>query len=282
MSQSDRTPEVRIIATDLDGTLLRSDGSISERTLEALAAAEKAGITVVFVTGRPVRWMEQLFSHVAGHGIAILSNGALIWDVGADRPLAERPIPASTLLEACSLLRTAVPDLLFGFERLEGLSIEENFLGTFTGTFAAHEGPLEEIAGAPALKLLARSKDGDPEALKTAAQLAAGHLVEITGSTRSPLLEMSALGVTKATTLDQWCRRLGYTAENVIAFGDMPNDLAMLGWAGRSYAMANAHPSVIAVATDVAASNDDDGVAEVIELLLAAAPHREASLPDRQ
>ncbi|MGN6160709.1 MAG: Cof-type HAD-IIB family hydrolase [Marmoricola sp.] len=262
-------PDVRVIATDLDGTLLRSDGTISDRTLAALTAAEDAGITVVFVTGRPVRWMEDLFGHVGSHGIAILSNGALVWDVAGDKPILERPIAPETLVEACAVLRDAAPGLLFGFERLEGLSVEATFLGKFTGTFAAREGLLEEISGAPALKLLARLHDGDPDDLKQRAIKAAGHLLEITGSTRSPLLEMSARGVTKATTLDTWCRDRGWTRDNVIAFGDMPNDLDMLGWAGTSYAMANAHPTVTAVATHRTASNDEDGVAVVIETLLA-------------
>ncbi|GAC1382175.1 MAG: HAD family hydrolase [Marmoricola sp.] len=265
MNQAD----VRVIATDLDGTLLRSDSSISDRTLAALAAAEDAGITVVFVTGRPVRWMEDLFAHVGAHSVAILSNGALVWDVAEHRPITERPIEVDVLREACASLRHAVPGLLFGFERLDGLSVEKTFLGQFTGTFAAREGTLEEIWTTPALKLLARLEGGDPEDLKRRADAAVGGLVEITGSTRSPLLEMSAQGVTKATTLDMWCRDRDWTAANVIAFGDMPNDLAMLGWAGRSYAMSNAHPSVLEVATDVAASNDEDGVAAVIEQLLA-------------
>lgn len=257
-----------MIATDLDGTLLRSDGTISPRTLAALKAAEGAGITVVFVTGRPVRWMEDLFAHVGTHGIAILSNGALIWDVAGDRPIAERPIEPATLLEACALLREAIPGLAFGFERLAGLSVEATFLGKFTGAVAAREGLLEEIADAPALKLLARLADGDPDEVRAAARKAAGHLLEITGSMKTPLLEMSALGVTKATTLDAWCREREWTSENVIAFGDMPNDLDMLSWAGTSYAMANAHPTVIAAASHRTTSNDEDGVADVIEHLL--------------
>lgn len=257
-----------MIATDLDGTLLSSDGAISARTLAALEAAENAGITVVFVTGRPVRWMEDLFGHVGSHGIAILSNGALVWDVAGDRPILERPIAPQTLVEACALLREAAPGLLFGFERLSGLSVEATFLGKFTGAFAVREGVLAEIAEEPALKLLARLQEGEPEQLKEQARTAAGHLLEITGSTKSPLLEMSALGVTKATTLDLWCAERGWTADNVIAFGDMPNDLDMLSWAGTSYAMDNAHPTVIKAASHRTASNDDDGVAQVIEALL--------------
>lgn len=261
-------PDVRVIATDLDGTLLRSDSTISERTLAALEAAEQAGIAVVFVTGRPVRWMDDLFAHVGAHGVAILSNGALVWDVAKSRPIAEHPIAPATLSAACAALREVAPGMMFGFERLDGLAVEAQFLGKHTGAFAARAGTLEEISADPALKFLARLPDGDPDELKKAAIRAAGHLVEVTGSTKSPLLEMSALGVTKATTLEEWCRGLGYTAANVVAFGDMPNDLDMLSWAGTSYAMANAHPSVKAVATSETASNDDDGVARVIEGLL--------------
>ena len=147
MNQAD----VRVIATDLDGTLLRSDSSISERTLAALAAAEDAGITVVFVTGRPVRWMEDLFAHVGAHSVAILSNGALVWDVANHRPITERPIEVDVLRETCGALRAAVPDLLFGFERLEGLSVEATFLGKFTGTFAARAANSPKVAFFPVL-----------------------------------------------------------------------------------------------------------------------------------
>lgn len=260
--------DVRVIATDLDGTLLRSDSTISDRTLKALEAAERAGITVVFVTGRPVRWMEDLFAHVGAHGVAILSNGALVWDVAKAEPIAQRLIAPDVLVEACTALREVEPDLLFGIERIEGMAAEYDFLGEFAGRWAVREGSIEEIADEPALKLLGRLEAGDPDELRHAAHNVAGHLLEITGSMKTPLLEMSALGVTKATTLDEWCQGLGYTAENVVAFGDMPNDLDMLAWAGRSYAMANAHASVRAAATYEATSNDDDGVARIIEQLL--------------
>lgn len=260
--------DVRVIATDLDGTLLSSEGTVSDRTLKALEAAEHAGITVVFVTGRPVRWMKDLFAHVGSHGVAILSNGALIWDVAKDQPIAQRLIEPAVLLEACAALREVVPDLLFGMERLEGMAAEYGFLGEFAGKWAVREGSIEEIADEPALKLLGRLKQGDPDELRQRALGAAGHLVEITGSMKTPLLEMSALGVTKATTLDDWCRGLGLTSANVVAFGDMPNDLDMLSWAGTSYAMDNAHPAVKEIATRTTASNDEDGVARIIEQLL--------------
>ena len=78
------------------------------------------------------------------------------------------------------------------------------------------------------------------------------------------LVEISAAGVTKAAALARVCDRLGIDAADVVAFGDMPNDLALLAWAGTSYAVSNAHPSVLAAADHVTASNDEDGVAEAL------------------
>lgn len=78
---------------------------------------------------------------------------------------------------------------------------------------------------------------------------------------------MSARGVTKATTLSQLCTELAIAPEEVVAFGDMPNDVPMLQWAGSSYAMANAHPTVRQVADHVAPANDLDGVATTLARL---------------
>jgi len=81
-------------------------------------------------------------------------------------------------------------------------------------------------------------------------------------------MEISARGVTKGGGLAALCARLGGAQEEVVAFGDMPSDLAMLTWAGTSYAVANAHPSVLEAADHVAPSNDDDGVASVLAELV--------------
>jgi len=83
-------------------------------------------------------------------------------------------------------------------------------------------------------------------------------------------VELSAVGVNKAAALAELCHELGFDAAEVIAFGDFPNDLPMLAWAGRSVAVANAHPDVIDEADEVTASNDEDGVAMVLETLAPA------------
>ena len=100
---------LKLVATDLDGTLLRSDGTVSARTRVALTAVEERGVTVVFVTGRPVRWMESLWEHVGDHGLAICSNGGIVYDVAAHAVRTARPIPPGTGLEVARLVRQELP-----------------------------------------------------------------------------------------------------------------------------------------------------------------------------
>ncbi|WP_310961624.1 Cof-type HAD-IIB family hydrolase [Nocardioides terrisoli] len=261
---------IGLVATDLDGTLVRSDGSVGERTRRALARAEDAGIVVVFVTGRPLRWAREVFEHVGSHGLAIVSNGALVWDVAADAPYLERAIDPAVGLEVCALIRSAVPGSTFAVETAAaGIALEPEFLERHPVPDGARRGPLEEILDAPALKLLARHERLAPQEFWDRAAAAVGDRAVITWSSATTLLEISAAGVTKATTLALLAEQHGLGPGQVAAFGDMPNDIPLLEWAGTSYAMANAHPTVIAVADRVVASNDDEGVAQVLEDLLA-------------
>ncbi|MCW2757618.1 MAG: HAD-superfamily hydrolase, subfamily [Nocardioidaceae bacterium] len=259
---------VRLVATDLDGTLLDPDGKVTERTRDALVAVEEAGIAVVFVTGRPLRWAEEVFEHVGGHGLAILSNGAVVWDVAASALRTLRAIDPVAGLEVAALIREAVPGSAFAVEQLSGISLEPGFMARSTNAELGRRGPLPTIFDGPAVKLLARHEDLDPQEFWDRAMAAVGDRVVVTWSSTSALLEISAAGVTKATTLALLCAERGIAADEVLAIGDMPNDIALLEWAGTSYAMGNAHPTVTAVADHVAAGNDDDGVARVLEGLL--------------
>ncbi|RNL81404.1 Cof-type HAD-IIB family hydrolase [Nocardioides marmorisolisilvae] len=258
----------RLIATDLDGTLVHSDGSITPRTQAALLAAEAAGVEVVFVTGRPLRWAKDVFDHVGGHGHAIVSNGALIWDVATSSPYLVRAFESAIAVEVADRIRDAVPGTHYAVETLDGIALETGFLERYPVPEGSLRGSFEEIAGRPVLKILARHEELDPQSFWDAALAVAADLAEITWSSATTLLEISAHQVTKASTLAVFAAERGIGPDEVVAFGDMPNDLPMLEWAGTSYAMANAHPSVRAIATHVAGTNDDDGVAEVIEQLL--------------
>lgn len=266
-------PAPRLIATDLDGTLLRDDKTVSQRTIDALAGAEAAGIEVFFVTGRPARWMGVVAGHLAGHGMAILANGAALYDLRAGALIEAFPLPEDDALAIAHALRTAVPGTTFAVERARGFRHEPEYLA-FEPDGAGQPAPVDELLAAdtaqPLLKLLAKHPSLDPDDfLATALSVAGGH-GEITRSSESALLEISGAGVSKATTLAKCCADRGVTSAEVVAFGDMPNDLAMLEWAGTSYAVANAHPRVLAATTYRTESNEADGVARVIERIVAA------------
>ncbi|WP_177198720.1 HAD family hydrolase [Streptomyces colonosanans] len=269
----------RLIATDLDGTLLRDDKSVSERTIAALAAAEEAGIEVFFVTGRPARWMDVVSDHVHGHGLAICGNGAAVVDLhggpGTHRFVKVRELARENALDAVELLRDAAPGTVYAVEQTYGFYQEPAYpkLHMEVPEFRA---PAEELLAAdapgahkPVLKILAYHPELDPDAFLTLARLAVGDRAAITRSSPSALLEISGPGVSKASTLALCCAERGISHEEVIAFGDMPNDVEMLTWAGQSYAMGNAHPDAIAAASGRTVANNEDGVAVVIERILA-------------
>ncbi|WP_435741871.1 Cof-type HAD-IIB family hydrolase [Nocardioides sp. SYSU DS0663] len=254
----------RLVATDLDGTLVRSDGTVSDYTADVLARVEALGVPVVFVTGRPLRWAEDVFEHVGEHGLAIISNGALVWDVARERVHLERPIPTDLALEVCREVRAAVPGTAYAVEHLDGIALEPEFVERYAVPGGARRAPVEQLLATPPLKLLVRHEELAPQEFwDVVERVNAGRLVT-TWSSAGTLLEVSGPGVTKASTLELLCDDLGVAAADVIAFGDMPNDLPMLRWAGTAYAMADAHPTVTAAATHVAPGHDEDGVARVL------------------
>ncbi|WP_405937775.1 Cof-type HAD-IIB family hydrolase [Streptomyces sp. NBC_00726] len=276
----------RLIATDLDGTLLRDDKTVSDRTVRALAAAEEAGVEVFFVTGRPARWMDVVSDHVHGHGLAICANGAAVADLHAGgRLMKVRGLERETALDVVHALRAAAPGTSFAVELATGIHYEPAYPPFYLdpgATVAVAEKLLyEETAGdgAPVLKLLARHGDLDPDEFLALARAAAGERATFTRSSPTALIEVSGPGVSKASTLELCCAERGIAAAEVVAFGDMPNDVEMLSWAGASYAMGNAHPAALAAASGRTVTNNEDGVAVVIERILA---ERAGSLTGRR
>ncbi|MEV0090568.1 Cof-type HAD-IIB family hydrolase [Streptomyces sp. NPDC050738] len=268
----------RLIATDLDGTLLRDDKSVSDRTIAALAAAERAGIEVFFVTGRPARWMDVVSEHVHGHGLAICGNGAAVVDLhggpGEHRFVEVRPLERTTAIIVVDILRAAAPDTSFAVERTGGIHHELAYPPMHLDP-AAGIAPVEkllaenaDVADQPVLKILAHHPELSPDAFLALARSAVGERASITRSSPTALLEISGPGVSKASTLELCCAERGIAPAEVVAFGDMPNDIEMLTWAGTSYAMGNAHPDVVAAASGRTVANNEDGVAVVIEQIL--------------
>jgi Cof subfamily protein (haloacid dehalogenase superfamily) len=272
----------KLVACDLDGTVVRSDGTISPRTRAALGLVEDSGATLVFVTGRPPRWMHAVAEQTDHHGLAICANGALVYDLHTEDVVAEFPLDSATLREAIELLRGKIPDGYFAVEYGTEFAREHGYRVRWDP-----DAPeisvvdVERLYDRPAAKLLLRHEQRQADELLAAAKDVLGDLAEVTHSSPSGhgLLEISALGVSKASTLARLCERRGIDAADVMAFGDMPNDLPMLAWAGTAYAMANAHPDVLAAVDHHTARNDDDGVALVLEQVFRASgrPRRAAS-----
>jgi Cof subfamily protein (haloacid dehalogenase superfamily) len=263
------TRRPRLVATDLDGTIVGSDGEISDRTVAALAAIEDLGVPVVFVTGRPPRWMAQVAERTRHTGMAVCANGALIYDLHTEQVVDSFPLAIEVGLEVTRRLRSAMPEIAFAVETGDGFAREERYLARWDAALARDVDEIETIFDRPAAKLLARHEGLDPDRLLAAAREIAGELVEMTHSSTTGLLEISAAGVSKASALARLAERQGVEAADVVAFGDMPNDLPMLAWAGRAYGVRTGHPDVLAAVERLVDGPDDDGVARELERLFA-------------
>ena len=263
----------RLVATDLDGTLLRSDGMCSERTRAALAAVEHAGVGVVLVTARPPRWLHELADLVAENGVVLCANGAFVYDVHSRQILDERCIPAGVVRQIAVDLRDVLPGIAFAVESRIGFRREREFRGDHTTAQDVVAAMLEELLDPLPGKMLARSDGVLAEDFHRVVEEVVGGRAVVSYSGASGLAEISALGVTKASALGEWCASQGIDSADVFAFGDMPNDLPMLAWAGRSFGVANAPPDVLGMVDEVCASNDNDGVAQVLEAVLQGIQH---------
>ncbi len=265
MTRPARSPLPRLVATDLDGTLLRSDGTISPRTAEVIVALEGAGVDVVFVTARPPEWVDALADAVGGHGTVICANGAFVYDVPSRSILESHVLAPGLVAGLAAELRTALPAASFAVQGPGGLLSESHFPLLWPSAPTWRQADLvEAFLDVPAAKLMVQcSRTPTGELLGRVAEVLAGRAV-VSHSGAPGLAEVSALGVTKAAALERWCTARGIASREVWAFGDMPNDLEMLAWAGTGFAVAGAHPDVLAVADLVIGDNDDDGVAALL------------------
>jgi hypothetical protein len=259
---------LRLAAIDLDGTLLRPDGTLSERSRAALGGARSAGIRIVLVTARGPRSVRVLAAELGLDGSAICSNGALTLDLGSGEIVRRRPLGTEVAARLVRELRSRLPGILFAVES-EEFALEPGFAAWEweppPGT--RHADGLELVAE-PVAKLIVRHETHTLEAIAEAARELAGSDAAVT--IPGPwTVEISAAGVSKAAALAELCADLGVGAAEVVAFGDYPNDVPMLEWAGHAVAVANAHPDVVRVADEITASNADDGVALVLERLTA-------------
>lgn len=271
-----KTPaSFRAVATDLDGTLLRSDGTVSARTRAALAMAEEGGALLILVTGRPPRWMAEVVEQTGHRGVAILANGALVYDLGREEVIDSRLVEPAAASRLVRRLRDRLPAVAFAVERLDGRFAHEPAYRPRWPPADAMVAPITELVElGGVVKLLARSPGTGADALLDIAQDVATEaelsLTHSSTSTTEGLLEVAAAGVTKASALAGVVAGHGLRPRDVLAFGDMPNDAPMLRWAGWGVAMAHAHPLARAAADEITTGNDDEGVACVVERFFPA------------
>jgi Cof subfamily protein (haloacid dehalogenase superfamily) len=260
----------KVVATDLDGTLLRSDGTLDERSRRALAAVEEAGSVVVICTARPARWLRPLAQATGHRGVAICANGGVVWDMHTESALEEFPLEPEIAKEVVSLLQAELPGGAWAVERTTGFAHEPAYRSRWPVPGDAVVDAVESLVLEPSLKLMLRNDGMTADALLQRARELVGDLAELSySSAGDSLLEIAAAGVSKASALARVCAERAIDRTDVVAFGDMPNDLPMLAWAGHAVAVANAHRDVLAAADEVTADNDDAGVARVLERLFA-------------
>ncbi|MBT3154869.1 HAD family phosphatase [Streptomyces sp. CHD11] len=259
----------RLIATDLDGTLLRDDHSVSPRTRDALAAATAAGAAHIVVTGRAVPWTRPILDDLGYTGLAVCGQGAQVYDAGAHRLLTSVTLDRQLAAVALAKIEAEVGPLRLAASR-DGLDGEVLVGPGYEIVGALPATPFTDASDlwtAPLNKLYIQHPDLTSDELAEAATRTAGGFVTVTMAGEG-IVELLPLGLSKATGLSLAARRIGAKAPETIAFGDMPNDLPMFAWAGHGVAMANAHRELRAVADEVTASNEEDGIAVVVERLL--------------
>lgn len=266
---------IRMIVTDLDGTLLQPDKTVSERSVRAISAAQDAGIWVLAATGRAIIDMATVLPPQLQE-LAVCSNGAVIYSASADQVLLERTISSTVIDTFCRAMAELVPGTRFGVLVNGGYDfhpgpgyldlMEQGNHGRDKATLT--EVSLAELAARPAVKLVARHAEVDVDELVVRCQELA-HLGVLPTTSGVPFVEMSAAGVSKASTLDLLAVERGIGRDEVLVLGDSANDVEMIRWAGVGVAMANGVDAALAAADQTAPANTDDGVAVVIENLLA-------------
>jgi Cof subfamily protein (haloacid dehalogenase superfamily) len=261
----------RLIASDMDGTLLRWDDTVSDATVAELERWRADGVPLVLATGRPPRWMRRI-RDVVGHGTAVCCNGAILLDLESFHIVDEVALQPEILQSVTAELRRRQPGTWFAVEYGLEFRHEPVYQPRWdVDAPGVAEATLEEMVAVPVAKLLARHEELSPEEFVAIVDDVIGDRATVTHSSSDALAEISAVGVTKASGLAKVAAQHGVGPEDVVVFGDMPNDIAAFEWVraggGRAVAMADAHPDLMAVATDVTGANEEDGVAVFLAAL---------------
>jgi len=256
-----------LIATDLDGTLLRADDTLSDRSRAALAKATAEGAEHLVVTGRPAPRVRPLLDELGSRGLAVCGQGAQLYDAGAHRLLWSVTLDRELAETALGKIEAEIGQVYAAVDQdgVDGLTlIEPGYVMPHPTLPAVRVHRREDLWTESISKVLLRHPSLSDDELATTARAVVGSLATVTMSGPGTV-ELQPCGVTKATGLALAADHLRIGPSATIAFGDMPNDIPMFDWAARGVAMANAHPELKAIADEVTLSNEEDGVAVVLE-----------------
>ncbi|MCK7676232.1 HAD family hydrolase [Corynebacterium pygosceleis] len=266
-----------LVGSDIDGTLITSTERVSRRTRDCLRRFTDSGGVLALATGRPPRWLLPVLEQLPVQPMAVCANGAVLYDSATDRIVDTHPLFPDQLRAIVDSARTVLADaggVNIAIERAGTSAFNpqsELFIVAPDWAHAWHSADFgeeeeEELLSRPAIKLLLQNAELDSADMH---RRLVPHIppdtAHLTYSVSGGLLEVAAPGITKASGLRAIARNLGIPAERVICFGDMPNDTEMLRWAGTGVAMGNAVRQLRDIADETTLTNDDDGLATVLE-----------------
>ncbi|MEV7621661.1 HAD hydrolase family protein [Actinoplanes sp. NPDC089786] len=262
----------KLIATDLDGTLVRSDDTVSAYTHEVLDRVRAAGIRIVGATGRGPRLSSLTRADIRAADFLVLAHGGWVYDVTDPQPLRSARLPGPVLSTLLDDLERAIGPLTVMVEALE--HPDSPLWGTRTPDWryevVVEERPRHECVAGDVIKAYACSASHDVDDLLAAARSVVPPAVATITQAGLNVIEICPPAVDKGTGLAVVAETVGVDPADVLVFGDMPNDLPMFAWAGwQRVAVANAHPTVLAAADEVTLTNDLDGVAVYLDRLLS-------------
>ena len=262
----------KLIATDLDGTLVRSDDTVSAYTHEVLDRVRAAGIRIVGATGRGPRLTSLTRNDIRVADFLVLAQGGWVLDQAESSYLLRSRLPGPMLAEALTRLEAEVGRLSVMVEALEhdDSPLWGDYDPTWRYPVVVERRPRADCLTGDVIKAFARSFDLHvDELLEVARRIVPADVASVTQAGLD-YVEICPANVNKGTGLAVVAESVGVDPQDVLVFGDMPNDLPMFAWAGWSrVAVANAHPSLMAVADEVTLTNDQDGVAIYLDKLLS-------------
>lgn len=269
--------DIKLIALDLDGTLLDTDhATIPARNLEALRAAADRGVDIALASGRSWSLLRDIAETLGPVRYGITANGAYVLDAVSGEKMGQTGMDSGQCARIIRILRRYdLPYELYidgdnyvergDVDRLGDYALSQDFLEMFSRRMTVVDDMLKALdRGVPEKFNLFWQPETAGEKASLMADLEATGPLFFAGALGSNL-EFNAAGVSKGKALAGLCARLGYAPSQVMAFGDADNDLEMLSWAGWSFAMENGSDAVKAAASYLAPPNGQAGVGQMVE-----------------